>query len=216
MTLRRRALPDRDLDSVTLRTMLFGRALEAPLLFMRDGTLRGVGELVLAVQDAVDYRGGKEAWRAAEAAGAHDGLFIRTDPLGGALREPGGDTAYAGALAGIEAAVARVSPLPVIAGGPGFAMDYEDVVALAGAGVGAIDVGHADALVDARVAAPGMPLLVSSGVGDGWLAAEFIALGATAIVVGEDQVAAFAEDIRTAAWLAGVGHVQELGAQHLR
>jgi len=86
----------------------------------------------------------------------------------------------------------------------------------------------ADALIEARVAAPGLPLIASGGLRDGVDVAKCIALGAVAggiarpfLVAAQAGSAAAAvgavvEQLRIATWLTGAGSVHELGAEHLR
>ena len=197
--LRHRALPERDLIDVSLRTILVGRALEAPLIVsaMTGGTAEaaeinmrlmdaaarsGIGlvlgsgrrlldspdlletyvpraarrpPLLLANLGAVQIRGREGAWAAEKLVELldADGLSIHLNPLQEAV-QPEGQAQFAGVLAGIEAAVARLAPRPVVVKEVGFGLDFEDVAALRSVGVAAIDVAGAGgtnwALVEGR------------------------------------------------------------------
>lgn len=197
--LRHRALPERDLGSVSLTTLLLGRRLAAPLLVsaMTGGTPQatsinarltraaaeqGIGlvlgsgrrllddpdlletyrpapeirpPLLLANLGASQIRGREGAWAAEKLVELldADGLSIHLNPIQEAV-QPEGEPDFSGVLAGIEAAVARVAPLPVVVKEVGFGLDLEDVVALHSVGVSAIDVAGAGgtnwALVEGR------------------------------------------------------------------
>jgi isopentenyl-diphosphate delta-isomerase len=86
----------------------------------------------------------------------------------------------------------------------------------------------ADALADARAAAPDLPIIASGGLKDGVDVAKCLALGATAGGLAapllraaqagraEEAVRTIAEQLRTATWLAGAAGVQTLDREHLR
>ena len=86
----------------------------------------------------------------------------------------------------------------------------------------------ADALADARMAAPGMQLIASGGIHNGVEIAKCLALGATAAGIARpflvaaqadaatEAVGAVVEQLRIATWLAGAPSAQELTAEHLR
>jgi len=302
--LRHRALPGRDLDAVSLRTRLCGRALDAPLVIsaMTGGTaeaeainrrlLRAAAEhriaLVLGsgrrlLQDEAALRtyrpdggerpplllanlgaaqlagrgGASDAERLVDLLDA-DGLSVHLNPLQEAV-QPEGEPHFAGVLEGITAAVARLAPRPVVVKEVGFGLDFDDVAALRDAGVAALDVAGAggtnwaliegrrdaragevaaafsgwgtptaEALADARAAAPGLPLIASGGIRDGVDVAKCLALGATAAGLAApllaaaqadragDAIAVLIRQLRIATWLAGAPSAQELGREHLR
>ena len=197
--LRHRALPERDLADVSLRTILIGHGLDAPLLVsaMTGGTAEsatinlrlmdaaarnGIGlvlgsgrrlldspdlletyvpraarrpPLLLANLGGVQLRGSKGAWAAEKLVELldADGLSIHLNPLQEAV-QPEGQAHFAGVLDGIQAAVARLAPRPVVVKEVGFGLDFDDVAALRAAGVAAIDVAGAGgtnwALVEGR------------------------------------------------------------------
>ena len=302
--LRHRALPERDLGAVSLRTRLLDRQLAAPLVVsaMTGGTAQaaainrrlldaaaacGVGlvlgsgrrllddpalletylpagaerpPLLLANLGAAQIRGREGAWAAEKLVEVldADGLTIHLNALQEAV-QPEGQPHFAGVLAGIAAAVARVAPRPVVVKEVGFGLDFEDVAALRDAGVAAIDVAGsggtnwaliegrrdpragavaaafadwgvptADALLDARSAAPGLPLIASGGLVDGVDVARCLALGATAagmarafLVAAQadratETISTIVEQLRIAVWATGAPSAQELGREHLR
>ena len=197
--LRHRALPERDLADVSLRTILIGHGLDAPLLVsaMTGGTAEsatinlrlmdaaarnGIGlvlgsgrrlldspdlletyvpraarrpPLLLANLGGVQLRGSKGAWAAEKLVELldADGLSIHLNPLQEAV-QPEGQAHFAGVLDGIQAAVARLAPRPVVVKEVGFGLDFDDVAALRAAGVAAIDVAGAGgtnwALIEGR------------------------------------------------------------------
>ena len=112
----------------------------------------------------------------------------------------------------------------MLARGGGFGLDAADVRELRAAGVAAIDVGGAavagwgvptaDALAEAVLAAPGLPLLAE--VDDGVDAAKCLALGATAVTVASDGVEALLHALRLAVWSAGARRADALTPGHLR
>lgn len=215
--LRRRALPERELAAVSLRAVLFDRPLQAPLIVASAhaaaehglALLTGAAPsarppLVIAELDPAQARGRDGLWRAAERLEEldADALAIRLDPLEEPLRAEE-----------IAAIVGHVSPRPVMARR---ATDFEDVVMLHAAGVAAVEVTADEGLIaDARAAAPGLPLIVSSGLRDGDDTAWCLALGATACVV-EGAPGEVIEQLRKATWLSGAGSIHELGREHLR
>jgi isopentenyl-diphosphate delta-isomerase len=71
-----------------------------------------------------------------------DGLSVHLNPIQEAV-QPEGEAGFGGALERIAATVAALAPLPVVVKEVGFGMDAEDVAALAGAGVAAVDVAGA-------------------------------------------------------------------------
>jgi isopentenyl-diphosphate delta-isomerase len=86
----------------------------------------------------------------------------------------------------------------------------------------------ADALADARAAAPRLPVIASGGLRDGVDVAKCLALGATAGGLAapllraaqagraEQAVRTIAEQLRVATWLAGADGAQGLNREHLR
>src|SRR5215208_5869684 len=160
--LRHRALPGRDLADVGLDCDLLGVRLAAPLVIsaMTGGTAdalevnrrlaRAAAELGVAQVRGAD--GPERAERLLDVLGA-DGLSIHLNPVQEAV-QPEGQPAFSGVLEGIAAVVARLAPRPVVVKEVGFGMDPEDVRALAGAGVAAVDVAGAGgtnwALIEGR------------------------------------------------------------------
>jgi isopentenyl-diphosphate Delta-isomerase len=82
-----------------------------------------------------------------------DGLSIHLNPVQEAV-QPEGQPDFSGVLDGIAAIVARLAPRPVVVKEVGFGLDRDDVRALAGAGVAAVDVAGAGgtnwALIEGR------------------------------------------------------------------
>jgi isopentenyl-diphosphate Delta-isomerase len=86
----------------------------------------------------------------------------------------------------------------------------------------------ADAIADARAAAPELPLIASGGLRDGVDVAKCLALGATAAGLARqfllaaqadragEAVETVIEQLRVATWLTGAATAQELGGLHLR
>ena len=86
----------------------------------------------------------------------------------------------------------------------------------------------ADAVAQARAAAPALPLIASGGVRDGVDVARCLALGANAaglarpllIAAQQDRageaVAVLVRRLRIATWTAGAAQSGDLGAEHLR
>jgi isopentenyl-diphosphate Delta-isomerase len=111
--------------------------------------------LLLANLGAAQVRGPDapaRAERLVELLGA-DGLTIHLNPVQEAV-QPEGEPEFSGVLDGIAAIVERLAPQPVVVKEVGFGMDGEDVRALAGAGVAAVDVAGAGgtnwALIEGR------------------------------------------------------------------
>jgi isopentenyl-diphosphate delta-isomerase len=115
----------------------------------------GRAPLLLGNLGAAQVRGAdgpERAERLLDVLGA-DGLSIHLNPVQEAV-QPEGQPAFSGVLEGIAAVVARLAPRPVVVKEVGFGMDPEDVRALAGAGVAAVDVAGAGgtnwALIEGR------------------------------------------------------------------
>jgi len=129
-----------------------------------------------------------------------------------------------GAAEAIAAVVERIAPLPVMVRGGGYGVDAADVRELRAAGVGAVDVGGAavrglgvptaDAVAEAVLAAPGMPVLAE--VSDALDAAKCLALGASAVTLLADGVEDELAQLRLALWAAAVRSPVELNPGHLR
>jgi isopentenyl-diphosphate Delta-isomerase len=108
--------------------------------------------LLLANLGAAQVSDTGAAARLVELLGA-DGLSVHLNPLQEAV-QPEGDARFAGVLGGIERLVASLAPLPVVVKEVGFGLSGDDVAALRGAGVAAVDVAGAGgtnwALVEGR------------------------------------------------------------------
>jgi isopentenyl-diphosphate Delta-isomerase len=226
-----RALPGCDLEEVSLRTRFLGAELAAPVILVggtaRTATEHGLGligndhapdrpPLWLASLDVTALRGGvDEAERLVSALEA-DGLVLHLN----GMREP----RMRGAIEAIAAVVERLAPLPVVARGGGFGVDPADVRELRAAGVAAIDVGGAavagwgvptaDALAEAALVAPGLPVLAE--VDEGADAAKCLALGAAAVTCVSRDVEALLHALRLAVWSTGVRGAGELTPGQLR
>jgi isopentenyl-diphosphate delta-isomerase len=234
-----RALPGCDLAEVSLRTRLLGAELAAPVILAGEGacartaTEHGLGligndhapdrpPLWLASLSVSALHSVEQAERLVAALEA-DGLVLELDGLAQGFREDG-QPLLRGATEAIASVAERLAPLPVLARGGGFGLDAADVRELRAAGVAAIDVGGAalagwgvptaDALAEAVLAAPGLPLLAEAG--DGLDAAKCLALGATAVTVAGGGVAALLHALRLAVWSAGARSAGDLTPGHLR
>jgi isopentenyl-diphosphate delta-isomerase len=200
-----------------------------------------------AAQFGLGY-GPAEAERAVREVGA-DALAIHVNPLQEAL-QAGGDTRWAG-LAARLAAVVPGLPFPVILKEVGHGLDAATIRAVQGAGFAAFDVAGAggtswarveqlvrcgavqspdlceigiptaQALVEARRAAPETPLIASGGIRTGLDAARALALGAQVVAVArpllepaldgadaaEAWLAQFIQELRVALFVGGFGSV---------
>ncbi|WP_328774614.1 type 2 isopentenyl-diphosphate Delta-isomerase [Deinococcus aquaedulcis] len=197
--------------------------------------------------------GPEHARRAVREVGA-DALAIHVNPLQEAL-QPGGDTRWAG-LTGRLSAVLPHLDFPVVLKEVGHGLDARSVAAAAPLGFAALDVAGAggtswarveqlvhhgavqstdlcelgiptaQALRDARQAAPGVPLIASGGIRTGLDAARALALGAQVVAVArpllapaldsaeavEDWLARFIHDLRVALFVGGYGSVEDVRA----
>ena len=234
-----RALPGCDLADVSLRTRLLGAELAAPVVLAgpgacaRTATEHGLGligndhapdrpPLWLACLGVSALRSVEEAERVVAALEA-DGLVLELDGLAEGFREDGRPL-MRGATEAIAAVAERLAPLPVLARGGGFGLDAADVRELRAAGVAALDVGGAavagwgvptaDALAEAVLAAPGLPLLAEAC--DGLDAAKCLALGASAVTVVTGDAPRVLETLRLAVWSAGALRSGDLTPGHLR
>ena len=172
-----------------------------------------------------------------------DGVVIELDTIGAAMR-PGGGARARGATGAITAIVERLAPLPVVVRETGSGMEGADARALMAAGVAAVDVGGAgarerdgafadwgvpaaDAVAEAVLLAPGLPVLAGGPLRDGVEAAACLALGATAAClerpfadVAPEAVdaiaAALVHQLRVAVWAVGVPDPAALHPGHLR
>jgi len=226
-----RALPGHDLSEVSLRARFLGAELAAPVLLVgsdaRTATAHGLGlignepapdrpPLWLASLDVSGVRAGPEAAERLVSTLEADSLVLHLD----GMREP----AMRGASEAIAAVAERLAPLPVIARGGGFGVDPADVRQLRAAGVAAIDVGGAtvagwgvptaDALAEAVLVAPSLPVLAE--VDDGADAAKCLALGATAVTVFGGDVETLLDTVRLAIWSTGALAPADLTPGHLR
>jgi isopentenyl-diphosphate delta-isomerase len=178
--------------------------------------------LLVAVPGGALLDGPEQAERLVAVAGA-DGLVVELDPVGEALasgRVPRAEH--------IAAACAALAPLPVVVRETGSGMDGADARALQVLGVGAVDVGGAgarpaadaafagwgvtlaEAVAEAALMAPGLPVLAGGPLRDGVQAAICLALGATAAAPRLDPaadaaeaVAAVLHQLRVAVWACG-------------
>jgi isopentenyl-diphosphate delta-isomerase len=196
----------------------------------------------VAVEHVLDADGPERAERLAGMLDA-DGIVVELDAVGAALR-PDGDARARGAEGAIAAIVERLAPLPVVVRETGSGMDGADARALMGAGVAAVDVGGAcardrdgafagwgvptaDAVAEAVLLAPGLPVIAGGPLHDGVEVAACLALGATAVCLerpfsdvapeATDAVAAaLVHQLRVAVWAVGAAGAAGLHAGHLR
>ncbi|GAA5511680.1 isopentenyl-diphosphate delta-isomerase [Deinococcus carri] len=201
-----------------------------------------------AAQFGLGY-GPTEAERAVRAVGA-DALAIHVNPLQEAM-QAGGDTRWSGLAARLTEVVSAL-PFPVLLKEVGHGLDAATIRTVAGAGFAALDVAGAGgtswarveqlvrygevrapdlcevglptarALVEARHAAPGVPLIASGGIRTGLEAARALALGAQAVAVArpllepalesagavEAWLARFIGELRVALFVGGFGSVE--------
>ncbi|GGO27821.1 isopentenyl-diphosphate delta-isomerase [Deinococcus humi] len=192
--------------------------------------------------------GAQQASRAVQAVGA-DALAIHVNPLQEALQR-GGDTNWAGLTARLAELLPEL-PFPVILKEVGHGLDRHTVAAVSGLGFAALDVAGAggtswarveqlvehgavispdlcevgvptaQALRDARAAAPGVPLIASGGIRTGLDAARALSLGAGVVAVArpllapaldsaeavEDWLANFIQELRVALFVGGYADV---------
>jgi isopentenyl-diphosphate delta-isomerase len=173
-----------------------------------------------------------------------DALVIELDVVGAATR-PEGDPRARRAEAMIGAVVQRLAPLPVVVREAGSGMDGADARALQAAGVAAVDVGGAgghayagdafsgwgvpvaDAVAEATLLAPALPVIAGGPLADGVEVAACLALGATAACLERpfadagpetagETAAALVHQLRVAVWAAGAPSAAALGPGHLR
>ena len=212
---------------MSLRTRLLGADLAAPVVRVggcaRAATEHGLGlianelaperpPLWLAAADVTDLR---EAERLVAGLDA-DGLVVHLNGMD--------DPRMRGAVEAIARVVDRLAPLPVLARGTGYGLDAADARELRAAGVAAIDVGGAaragwgvptaDAVSEAVLGAPDLPVLAEAGGAVD--AAKCLALGATAVSLVADDVATVLEELRLAVWAAGERSPSALTPGHLR
>jgi len=172
--------------------------------------------LWLASLAVTDLRGGFQVAERLVSALEADGLVLHLN----GMREP----VMRGAIEAIASVVERLAPLPVVARGGGFGLDPADVRELHAAGVAAIDVGGAavagwgvptaDALAEAALVAPGLPVLAE--VDEGLDAAKCLALGAAAVTFASAHVEALLHTLRLAIWSTGARGAGDITPGHLR
>ena len=186
-----------------------------------------------AAQFGLGYGVG-EASRAVQEVGA-DALAIHVNPLQEAL-QAGGDTRWQGLIARL-AEVVPALPFPVVLKEVGHGLDARTVRAVAGVGFAALDVAGAggtswarveqlvrygqvrspelcelgvptaQALRDARSAAPSTPLIASGGIRTGLDAARALSLGAGVVAVARPLLEPALESAEAAeAWLSNFIH----------
>ncbi len=197
--------------------------------------------------------GTQQAIRAVQTVGA-DALAIHVNPLQEALQR-GGDTRWAGLTARLAELLPDL-PFPVILKEVGHGLDARTVAAVSGLGFAALDVAGAggtswarveqlvergavttpdlcevgvptaQALRDARAAAPQMTLVASGGIRTGLDAARALLLGAGVVAVArpllapaldsaeavEDWLANFIHELRVALFVGGYGDVSSVRA----
>src|SRR5215204_4101075 len=164
--LRHRALPERDLRDVSLRTTLLGIELGAPLVVsaMTGGTPEAASINARLAEAAAEHGialtlgSGRALLDAPELlptyrTSARPPLLLAN--LGaGELRRPDGPERAERLVGLVGATVERLAPLPVAVKEVGFGMDGRDVALLCAAGVAAVDVAGAGgtnwALVEGR------------------------------------------------------------------
>jgi isopentenyl-diphosphate delta-isomerase len=200
----------------------------------------------IGVEHLLDGDGPQRAERLAEMLDA-DGLVVELDVVGAALR-PHGDPRARRAAVAVAAIAERLAPLPVIARAAGSGMDGADARALRDAGVAAVDVGGAgitaggaglagpfatwgvpvgDAVAEAVLMAPGLPVIAGGPLRDGVEIAMCLALGARAACVAgpfanqppEEAgtiAAALVHQLRVAVWATGAPGAAALHPGHLR
>jgi len=170
-----------------------------------------------------------------------DALVVGLDVVGAAMR-PDGDPRARRAEAVLAAVVERLAPLPVVVRETGSGMDGADARALAATGVAAVDVGGAgprdgddplagwgvpvaDAVAEAVLLAPGLPVIAGGPLTDGVELAACLALGATAACLERpfadtdaagETAAALVHQLRVATWAAGAPSAAALGPGQLR
>lgn len=206
----------------------------------------------LPLRAAAGKDGPAEAARAVAGAGG-DALVLEVDDFANAL--DGEAAAGADALEVLAAVAGALAPLPVLVSGGGLGLDAGDVRAACRAGIAGVDVDGAgggpgprfdgaslgcamafsgwgvptaDAVVEARLAGPGLTILASGGLRDGVDAAKCLALGADAVCLrgpvgaaaaggwaleGTDEVL---HQLTVAVWAAGAASAAGLGPGHLR
>ncbi|GGL68431.1 isopentenyl-diphosphate delta-isomerase [Deinococcus aerolatus] len=197
--------------------------------------------------------GAQQAIRAVQTVGA-DALAIHINPLQEALQR-GGDTRWAGLTVRLAELLPDL-PFPVMLKEVGHGLDARTVAAVSGLGFAALDVAGAggtswarveqlvergavttpdlcevgvptaQALRDARAAAPQMPLVASGGIRTGLDAARALLLGAGVVAVArpllapaldsaeavEDWLANFIHELRVALFVGGYGDVPSVRA----
>jgi isopentenyl-diphosphate Delta-isomerase len=173
-----------------------------------------------------------------------DALVIELDVVGAATR-PEGDPRARRAEPMIRAVVQRLAPLPVVVREAGSGMDGADARALQATGVAAVDVGGAggrvhaddafsgwgvpvaDAVAEATLLAPALPVIAGGPLADGVEVAACLALGATAACLERpfadaapetagETAAALVHQLRVAVWAVGAPSAAALGPGHLR
>jgi isopentenyl-diphosphate delta-isomerase len=206
----------------------------------------------IGVEHLLDGDGPQQAERLAEMLDA-DGLVIDLDIVGAATRADG-DPRARRAEAVIAAVVERLAPLPVVVREPGSGMDGADARALQVAGVAAVDVGGAgpasevaaasgalpvaapfagwgvpvaDAVAEAVLMAPALPVIAGGPLRDGVEIAMCLALGARAVCVSGpfadrapeeagEIAAALVHQLRVAVWATGAAAAAALHPGLLR
>ena len=196
----------------------------------------------IGVEQLLDGDGPARAERLAGMLDA-DGVALELDVVGAALR-PGGDPRARRIEAVVAAVAQRLAPLPVVVRETGSGMDGADARALQAAGAAAVDVGGArpdagagafagwgvppaDAIAEAVLLAPGLPVLAGGPVADGVAIATCLALGAQAACVSRPiadlapdaagaVAAALVHQLRVAVWATGAPAATALHRGHLR